>query len=287
MKLLYKIQILIYLSILYTVSLSAVTIVSQRYEFNINGVSATLPYKSNYSLAHKNSDITQLIIAIHSSNYDAKMSFNNIDKLSKDIGRKKTTLIVSPQFISSSLLQTPKKANFLFWDNAPFLGSSNARYFNNKVKISAYEILDSLIDEIYKSGNFPKLQNIVIFGHSAGGQFVNRYCAYSRFNKSGLKVRYIVMAPSSYLYFNKQRAIKGIRNRFKIPKVEAKIYNNWGYGLDKLYQVHRRNRVTAFMMLNQYAKSEVIYLVGSKDNNPNGSTLSKTTASMWQGKNRV
>ncbi|MBU1657968.1 hypothetical protein KKG72_02820 [bacterium] len=287
MKLPGKIQVIAYLFIFYATSLFALTIVSQRYEFNIHGVHAELPYASNYLLHHKNSEITQLIIAIHSSNYDAQSFFNNIYALSKKMGKEKMTLLISPQFMQSSSLESSKKADFLFWDNPPFLGSSNARYLKRRVQISAYEILDEMIDKVTKSGFFPKLRRIVIVGHSAGGQFVNRYCAYSRFEKFGLNVRYIVMAPSSYLYFNKERAIKGTLNHFEIPKAEAKTYNNWGYGLDKLYQVHSRNKVTASMMENQYVKSEVIYLVGSNDNNSNDSTASKTAASMWQGRNRV
>ena len=248
---------------------------------------ATIPYEGNYSLNKKNTNITRLVVAIHSSNHDANFYFKNTFNLASKLHTEQNTLIVSPQFLLSSLIDSPVHANYLYWRVYPFLGSSMSTYKNHKARISAYEVLDTLIDKITQKGNFSNLKEIVIFGHSAGGQFVNRYCAYNRFQKNGLYVHYIVMAPSSYLYFDNKRPIGKNSSLFKKVPIQIKKYNSWGHGLENLYRVHRKYKITPDMMRKQYAKSNVTYLVGAKDNDPNNKSLSTTQASNLQGSNRL
>ena len=68
-------------------------------------------------------------------------------------------------------------------------------------EISSYTIMDSLIAHLLI---FSKLQDIALVGNSAGGQFVNRYAAGSDQEGEG-KIRYIVSAPSSYVYMDEYR----------------------------------------------------------------------------------
>ena len=262
-------------------------IASERFSFRADGIHATIPYKSNYPLDKKNANVTRLIIAIHSSNHDANYYYKNTHQLASKLGKEKSSLIVAPQLLLDSLIDSPVHADYLYWNAYPFLGSSKATYKNHKARISAYEVLDTLIDQITQSGNFKNLQDIVIFGHSAGGQLVNRYCASSRFEKHGFNIRYVVMAPSSYLYFDDKRPINQNQPYFQKVPIPTKKYNSWGYGLENLYRVHRKYKITPRMMKEQYAKSNVTYLVGSKDNNPNSPSLSKKKAANLQGSHRV
>lgn len=262
-------------------------VASKRFSFIADGTHATIPYNSNYSLDKKNNNITRLMIAIHSSNHDANFYYKNTYKLASELHQEKNTLIVAPQFLLQSLISSPLHSDYLYWRVYPFLGSSIATYRNHKAKISAYEVLDMLIDDITQKGNFENIGEVVIFGHSAGGQLVNRYCAYSRFQKHNLKTRYIVMAPSSYLYFDNKRPIGKDKALFQKATIATKKYNSWGYGLENLYRVHRKYKISPDMMKKQYAKSDVTYLVGSRDNDPNNSTLSTTVAANLQGSNRL
>jgi hypothetical protein len=271
----------------YSYPIQTPEIASQRFDFNINGVTAAIPYESNYDLHQKNRNVTRLIVAIHSSNHDAKMYYRNTLLLAQKLNKTNETLIVAPHLLIGSLVSKEKPVDFLFWEVPPFRGSSRAFYKGEKANVSAYEILDTLIDAISQSHFFPNLQEIVIFGHSAGGQLVNRYAAYSRFNKNSLHVRYVVMAPSSYLYFNNERALAGNTNRFDTPTLPSKVYNRWGYGMEKLYGVHKRHHVTAERMHRQYQNSEIIYLVGANDNNPNDASLGKSQGAMLQGHHRL
>ncbi|MBU1990747.1 hypothetical protein KJ691_08375 [bacterium] len=256
-------------------------IAQKRYTFCIDQRCASLPYNSNYSLEKKNNDITRLIVAIHSSSHNADAYFQNTLNLAHELHKENSSLIIAPQFLSRSLIDSPAQANYLYWNTYPFLGSSKAVYKNQKIQLSAFEILDTLLYEVTDRGNFSNLKDIIIFGHSAGGQFVNRYAAFSRFKKNALNVRYVVMAPSSYLYFNAQRPLG------KTEHTPQKRYNSWGYGLQELYLVHKKYNVTPKTMQKQYFHSKVIYLVGSLDTNTKDTSLSKKQAAAMQGSNRV
>ena len=68
---------------------------------------------------------------------------------------------------------------------------------------------------------------VVVFGNSAGGQFVNRYAAVGRgpdvLAARGLRVRFVVANPSTYLYFGRERPVA-------VP--DAAHVNDWRYGFD-------------------------------------------------------
>ena len=103
-------------------------------------------------------------------------------------------------------------------------------------------------------------------------------------------MKYLVMAPSTYLYLNKERVKKNTVNQFEIPPDGCTGYNNYGYGLDKLYAYHTQNGIDAGKIRAQYQYRNVLYLVGSKDNDPNDSDktlLSKGGEAMLQGSQRL
>ena len=66
----------------------------------------------------------------------------------------------------------------------------------------------------------------VLFGNSAGGQFVNRYAAVDRgpdvLAGRGLQVRFVISNPSTYLYFDRERPVS-------VP--DGARVNHWRYGL--------------------------------------------------------
>jgi hypothetical protein len=133
----------------------------------------------------------------------------------------------------------------------------------------------------------------VIAGISSGGQFVQRFAAGSRIEETllvplSIHVRYIVGAPASFLYFDGARRIKGTLDQFALPPADELVscphYDRYGYGLQHL------NRYMAAVGVEQiraqYPQREVIYLIGSRDNDPN-STGMTTCEAMLQGIHRL
>ncbi|HFS85117.1 MAG TPA: hypothetical protein ENK72_00665 [Epsilonproteobacteria bacterium] len=172
------------------------------------------------------------------------------------------------------------------WNTAPFWGSSRGLITSQKVNISAYEVLAHLLMSIILSGNFPHLKQIVILGHSAGGQLVNRYAASNTIEETfNIPVKYMVMAPSSYLYFTDERICDKREKKFCKLKEKDKQLNRWGYGTEKLYGYHKRHHITPHSMKRRYQHATILYLVGENDDKRDAS-LSTHIGAMAQGNHR-
>ncbi|RUM74085.1 MAG: hypothetical protein DSZ10_02260 [Sulfurovum sp.] len=261
---------------------------TQRYHFDIRTVHAQIPYASNMRLSDVHTEVRHLIVAIHSSSYNPDTYLNNALSLfesgATDSGK---TLIVAPAFFRKD---KTKLSDIVTWDVSPFWGSSRASYHKEKVELSAYEVLDDLLRRIIGSKNFPNLSDIVILGHSAGGQMVTRYAACNTIEdtealKHHISMRYLVMAPSSYLYMDGRRAKRSDHTVFEFPFGAHKQYNNWGYGLKHLYAYHKRNHITADNIRWNYKYRKVLYLVGELDTKD--FALDKSKSAMLEGSNRL
>jgi len=271
----------------------AVEVASKRYLIEIGSVKTFLPYESSHDLSSKNDSITRLIYSIHSASYSAKSYFNRASALVDKVpGQKNKTLIIAPHILDKSCLDKPEDKNILYWNHPAFRGTSIAFFKDKHISVSAYGVTDKILTDIAAGGNFPNLKTIIILGHSAGGQMTNRYAATGMFeskvaNPMGIEVRYIVMAPYSYVYFNNERAVKGTRSKFSVPKSPPENYNRWGYGLERMYKYHRKNKVTPEFVINHYPSKRILYLVGSKDRNENDPSMGRGEAAMLQGRHRL
>ena len=109
--------------------------------------------------------------------------------------------------------------------------------------------------------NFPNLKEIVITGHSAGGQLAQHYAVGSALDQTYPEIhfRYVVANPGSYLYLTKKRPFKG-------PARCA--YNDYKFGLDNLNPYMSKR--PAAQMISDYLKKDVepgsvILVMGSGD----------------------
>ncbi len=252
-----------------------VKIASKRYLIEVDGVKTFLPYESSHNLSVKNDSITRVIYSIHSSSYSAKSYFNRATALVDKVpAQKNKTLIIAPHILDKSCLDKPEDKNILYWGIPAFRGTSRGFFKDKRITVSAFEVTDMILEDVATGGNFPNLKTIIILGHSAGGQMVNRYAASGIFetkiaNPMGIEVRYIVMAPSSYVYFNNERVVRGTLKKFAIPENAPEGFNNWGYGLERMYVYHKKYKVTPEFVIDQYPSKKILYLVGSKDRNEN------------------
>jgi hypothetical protein len=176
----------------------------------------------------------------------------------------------------------------MYFGGNRFWGGSSS---NAGAAISVFSIVDKMLEHICDSGHFPNLKRIVILGHSGGGQLVNRFAASSPFQRHGIPIRYIVMNPSSYLYFDGARVRSGTTDEFVVPSAatvrQCPGYNNYGYGPDNLYDYHEENGTNAGRMIDRYRSRNVIHLSGALDNDPNGEGLDTDCEAMLQGANRL
>ena len=135
--------------------------------------------------------------------------------------------------------------------------------------LSSYAAMDEFIGKL---GD----RSITLVGFSGGGQFVNRYAAASPVELH----RYVVVNPSSYLYFTPDRAGWDSEALDACPQ-----YNRWRYGLEQLppYVVASGG---ADGIMARYPRRAISYLIGTADDNPNASSLDRTCMGRAQGADR-
>ncbi len=252
-----------------------------------------LQYFSSRNLALFSPNITQILIVNHGISYNADdyLSYG-IDSAAHCPGASTNTLVIAPCLYITAFT-TPPTNSTLYWLQQPSFGSRKAAYGYPKqilVNFSPYSALDLLSSNLLTSTNFPNLKRMVWFGNSGGGQLINRYAACTTQNLQaaarGIHTRYIVCAPSSYLYFNPERPVTNSPGQYYIPSLSAHSgYDDWGFGLSNLYE-YPANVGTDFIT-NQYRQKFVVYCVGTLDNDPNDSSLDTSDAAELQGSQRL
>ncbi len=177
-------------------------------------------------------------------------------------------LVIAPQFLAPADLRKPKKSwndmedneslqrthsgfkvqkltdkvnpdDFLRWRYNDWRGAEPA--LNEGAPIDSFTAMDSLIESILKLT--PNAQTIEFRGNSEGGQFMNRYLAYSKAlnrieldrtdNENKIKIRGIFSNPGTVHYFTPLRPVfdkNGKIVRWKEYAFESPE-NMWPFGL--------------------------------------------------------
>ena len=269
-----------------------VPLAPKAFPLEAGGQELSLPYQGSHPLEGEQGMVKRVIIAIHGADYSAQGAYNAaIIAAERHTGSADPVCIVAPQFLRSSELPSVVPDNLLYWNNFPFRGTSSARYgpAANRVTISVFDVLDRLLETVTDPGLFPNLETVVVVGFSAGGQTVNRYAIAGRFEgtlprERPFHLRYLVLSPSSYLYFSPERDADG-DGTFSIPESGCAGYNDWGYGMENLYSYPSGTGEST--MREEYPKRFVFYLVGENDNNPADPSMATDCESMLQGPHRV
>jgi pimeloyl-ACP methyl ester carboxylesterase len=182
------------------------------------------------------------------------------------------TLVVAPQFLTGEdVAAHGLSADTLRWNRGTWLDGSPAVA---PAPLSAFDALDALVARLADRTRFPALREIVVAGHSAGGQLVQRY-AVVRHASPDDALRYVVANPSSYVYFSAERpnAATGACPHF----------DDWKYGLGDP-PPYVRNPAG---LESLYVARRVTYLLGLLDTDPNHPVLDKSCAAEREGAYRL
>lgn len=168
--------------------------------------------------------------------------------------------------------------------------------------ISSYDVVDRLLAIMADRRKFPSLQQIVLTGHSAGGQMVQRFALLSNVmkdnagsgsNLSRPVIRTVVANPKSYAYLDARRWITKDAE-FRVPDAAAiaeyncPTYNEWQWGLESSTTLDAPYMNAAIAnaggidaVVERYASRNIIYLSGEQDVLYNGDC-----EAVMQGPNR-
>jgi len=136
---------------------------------------------------------------------------------------------------------------------------------------------------------FPNLKTIVLSGHSAGGQFANRYeMANQVHEKLGVPLTYVIANPSSYAYLDSTRpaSVAGGTMEFRNfgDGRNCTTYDKWSYGLQS--RTGYSSRLSDDQLKKQLVAQPVTYLVGEYDTLPPAG-FDGSCPAMAQGANRL
>lgn len=228
-------------------------------------------YFSNGSL-EGNDEATRAIVIVHGVLRDADYYYDTGIIAAAAAHQLDRTLVIAPQFVEpKDLAGRDVPSSTLRW-NGRWPGGSDALA---PAPISTYDVFDAIIGRLSDGRRFPRMRDIVVMGHSAGGQIVARYAIVGNAPQLDpgphVPVRLIVSNPSSYLYFTDWRPF---------PPASCSDFDHWRYGLTG---APRYVTGSAAALEARYVKRRVTYLMGEADTNPNEDDLDRSCGGEAQG----
>ncbi len=232
-------------------------------------------------------------IMVHGTNRNAEDYFRWALASTAAAGRLDRTAVVAPHFKARTAAGRGDavEPGEWFWTNEGWKAGLAA--LNGAV--SSFDVMDRILECFNDAARWPDLREVVVAGHSAGGQYVQRYAAFNRQEpKMRVRVRYVPANPSSYVYPDEYRLSRGgactpeggctggFTEYWDSDNCTA--YNRYRYGLEKLEGYAAG--MDPDQVRKQFAARDVTYLVGELDTSTTDPTLDRTCPAQAQGPNR-
>ncbi len=256
----------------------------------VDGNSRTLYYESNQNIGIAGDTIERVIVVVHGAGR-TNITYERLVDAAATIGVGNETFIFAPQFlIDDDIAANALGPEVLFWPNGWRQGHLSTD--NGRGRISSFELVGQVVSELVT--NNPAVTDVVIAGHSAGGQYAQRFAATSLLEQDlsaitgTIRVRYVPANPSSMVYVDNSRRIGTSVDQFAIPdSTGCPDYDDYKYGLSGnlnsfVVGIGGTDQVQA-----QYPLRDVRYLLGEDDNDPGSSSLDGSCAANLQGRQRL
>jgi pimeloyl-ACP methyl ester carboxylesterase len=232
--------------------------------------------------------ITHAVVVIHGILRNPQAYFAAMMAAATNDHADAHTIVVAPWFQTA---QDEPGARKPYWIDQPPRRADTPGWLQGDAAIrpaglSSFTVMDDLLTTLADPQRFPNLRSITVAGHSAGGQFTQRYAVFgiAPDHLPRVKINYVVANSSSYLYFDSTRPIDD-GTRFVVPPAaNCPGYDTYKYGL-----AGRTGYVAALspaQALTRYLHRQVTIVNGSADTFDNGDE-DTTCAAMAQGPHRA
>ena len=243
-------------------------------------------------------NVRRAVIVMHGRLRDADRYFELSSAALKASAAEADTLLIAPQMISTAdAARHDLPASVARWRAEGWMGGEPAL---GPAPVSSFEFFDAIAATLADRSRFPNLERIVFAGHSGGGQVIQRYAVVGRAEamlgaralaatgsddasathgavRDGIRVRYVVANPSSYVYFDTQRPV---------AVAHCGDSNHWRYGMaNPVPYISAQGDLKGIEA--RYDARRVIYLLGGADTDPNHKALDKSCMAEAQGVNRL
>ncbi|AXT49526.1 hypothetical protein D1818_01330 [Aquimarina sp. BL5] len=265
----------------------------KKFSITVENTSLKIPYFSDSEDITDTSDenIKRAIIALHGSGRNARGQYENILEAARlESDQLDSFLIIAPQFLEEEDINNfALDEEHLYWSSIGWrIGFTSRDEDTNPrpERASSYTVMDAILENI---SEYPNLETIVLTGHSAGAQFVNRYSASSPYPDEliaqGIDIQFVTNNPGSYVYMDDKRKVLGTESIYAVPTSNCPEYNEYRYGLDDLPS-YLRNIGGEDVIRDRLAQRKVTYLIGQNDNDPNFEGFDDSCNAVLQGRDR-
>lgn len=242
-----------------------------------------MPLYATADPAHPPAGITRVVLVLHGLSRDADTYFAIAQAAQAEAGAGagSDALMIAPQVLAEEDVAAHHPgAAFLHWTWDTWAAGEPA---NGPEPASLFDAYDALLAEVAR---IPGLKHVVIAGHSAGGQIAQRYAVVGNgpdaLIRAGIAVRFVIANPSSYIWFSADRPLAD--GGFGAVDVPCRHYADWRYGLTGRLPPYVRG--TPGELEARYLARDVVYLLGTRDIDPNHRVLDKSCAGETQGASR-
>jgi pimeloyl-ACP methyl ester carboxylesterase len=264
------------------------------------GPGRAMVYRS-YRLDVKNDGIRRALIMVHGTNRNADHYFMTSMAAAFLAGAVDDTVVIAPHMIQTG---DPAEPNEVVWQSSWRTGGPS----QSNPTLSSFDFVDEILRELANKSVFPNLRAIVVAGHSAGGQFANRYEMGNKIHDTlGVPVTYVVANPSSYAWPDAVRPLPTgdadpakAKDGWNQPDAtplpphtdyafgpfdatRAANYNRWPSGFEN--RTGYTEKTTDAQLKKQLIERPTTYLLGQVDTLPLGGFDSSANA-MAQGPTR-
>ncbi len=254
------------------------------------GPARSLIYRT-YSMEAPNPQIIRALVMVHGAGRDADNYFRTAVAAAFLAGALDDTIVIAPRFASNATgCRDTLAPNEVSWScNGDSWRSGGTSAINDK--LTSYDFADEILRKLGRKEVFPNLKAIVVAGHSAGGQYVNRYEMSNQIHETlhdtqGVAVTYVVSNPSSYAYLDATRpSTDAFDFRPFNDGRNCTTFDRWPYGLQSRtggYTVKENDD----QLKKQLAARPTTYLLGEIDVLPLGG-FDGSCPAMAQGPTRL
>ena len=161
-----------------------------------HGPARSMVYAS-FPLDTRNVAVTRALIMVHGAGRNADHYFETATGAGFLAGALDNTIIIAPRFAASRDSTAPNEVK---WPERGDTWRSGGMSPTNPT-LSSFDFVDEIVRRLADKKVFPHLTQIVIAGHSAGGQYANRYEMANKVHGTpGVRLSYVVANPSSYAW---------------------------------------------------------------------------------------
>lgn len=245
-----------------------------------SGGVAQLPVYASRDLSQPQPGLTRAVLLFHGLQRNADVYFADALAAQRAAGPAgASSLMIAPQFLTDfDAAAHHLSPDTLAWHAEAWTGGEPAA---SPGPVSSFAAIDAILRHLADRRLFPDLTEIVVAGHSAGGQVVGRYAVAGEAEESlhgRLAVRYVVANPSSYLYFTPERPQP-------VAPAACPGFDAWKYGFSSGVPPYVTMRAEALEA--RFVTRRVTYLLGTLDIDPNHRVLDKSCAGEVQGPYRL